>query len=177
MDLFDAIRTRRSVRAFRPDPVPAELLERVLEAARWAPSGLNNQPWRFHVVREPAVLEGLGGLTRYGHVLRSARAAVAVFLEGEASYHRDKDCQGVGACLQNLLLAAHGLGLGACWLGEIVNRREEVERLLGAPATCELMAVVALGFPARENQGRGERLPLEQLIVGTSEAPRAPEES
>lgn len=176
MDLFDAIRSRRSVRAFRPDPVPRELLEQVLEAARWGPSGLNNQPWRFHVVRDASVLEGLAGLTRYGHVLRSARAAIAVFLDGEASYHRDKDCQGVGACLQNLLLAAHGLGLGACWLGEILNRRQEVERLLGTPAACELMAVVALGFPARENQGRGERLPLEQLIVGESPPPPPPED-
>ena len=168
MELFDAIRTRRSVRSFRPDPVAPDLLEALVEAARWAPSGLNNQPWRFHIVQSPEVLEHLARRTRYGHVLRSARAAIAVFLDRDASYHREKDCQGVGACLQNLLLAAHGLRLGACWLGEILNRREEVENLLGAPATCELMAVVALGYPAGENQGQAERLPADQLIIGRS---------
>ncbi|MDW7710727.1 MAG: nitroreductase family protein [Deferrisomatales bacterium] len=168
MELLEAIRTRRSVRDFRPDPVSRELLEAVVDAAHWAPSGLNNQPWRFHLVQDPAVLEGLAACTRYGHVLRSARAAVAVFLEGSASYHRDKDCQGVGACLQNLLLAAHGLGLGSCWLGEILNRRHDVEKLLGAPVSCELMAVVALGYPARERQGTADRLPLDRLIVGRS---------
>lgn len=168
MELLEAIRTRRSVRGFRPDPVPTELLETLVEAAGWAPSGLNNQPWRFHLVQDAGVLEGLARCTRYGRVLRSARAAVAVFLDREASYHREKDCQGVGACLQNLLLAAHGLGLGACWLGEILNRRDEMERLLGAPDSCELMAVVALGYPAREDQGAAERLPLDRLIVGKS---------
>jgi len=168
MEVLEAIRSRRSVRAFLPEPVPPDLLEALVDAARWAPSGLNNQPWRFHIVQSQEVLEGLARCTRYGHVLRSARAAIAVFLDGEASYHRDKDCQGVGACLQNLLLAAHGLGLGACWLGEILNRREEVERLLGAPATCELMAVVALGTPARDDQGQAGRLPREDLVIGRS---------
>jgi nitroreductase len=168
MELFDAIRSRRSVRQFLPEAVPTELLEAVVEAARWAPSGLNNQPWRFHIVQSREILEGLGRCTRYGHVLRSARAAIAVFLDREASYHREKDCQGVGACLQNMLLAAHGLGLGACWLGEILNRRDEVEKLLGAPDSCELMAVVAFGYPAREHQGQAERLPGEQLIIGRS---------
>lgn len=168
MELFDAIRTRRSVRAFLPDPVPPDLLEALVEAARWAPSGLNNQPWRFHIVRTREVLEGLAQCTRYGHVLRSAQAAIAVFLDREASYHREKDCQGIGACLQNLLLTAHGMGLGSCWLGEILNRRDEVERLLGSPASCELMAVVAIGYPARDHQGQAERLPREQLILGRS---------
>jgi len=168
MELFDAIRSRRSVRAFLQDPVPPDLLAALVDAARWAPSGLNNQPWRFHIVQSQVVLEGLARCTRYSHVLRSAPAAIAVFLDQEASYHREKDCQGVGACLQNLLLAAHGLGLGACWLGEILNRRDEVERLLGAPPSCELMAVVAVGYPSRNQQGQAERLPPEQLIIGKS---------
>jgi len=143
-------------------------LEGLVDAARRAPSGLNNQPWRFHIIQGSQTLEGLAQCTRYGHVLRSARAAIAVFLDREASYHREKDCQGIGACLQNLLLAAHGLGLGACWLGEILNRRDAVEELLAAPESCELMAVVALGFPAGEHQGQAERLPPEQLIIGRS---------
>ncbi len=166
MELSEALRTRRSVRRFRPDPVPEQAVEALIDAARWAPSGLNNQPWRFHIVRSRPALEALAGFTRYGHILRSAPAAVAVFLDAEASYHREKDCQGVGAAIQNLLLAAHGSGLGACWLGEILNRRAEVEEYLGVPSGLELMAVVALGYPASEDQGQPERLPVEHLVVG-----------
>lgn len=166
MELLEALRTRRSVRRFRPDPVPEKAVEALLDAARRAPSGLNNQPWRFHIVRSRPALEALAGFTRYGHVLRSAQAAVAVLLDTEASYHREKDLQGIGAAIQNLLLAAHAGGLGACWLGEILNRRAEVEAYLGTPPGLELMAVVALGHPAAEDQGQPERRPLADLIVG-----------
>ncbi|GAB4270776.1 MAG: nitroreductase [Deferrisomatales bacterium] len=165
MDVLEAIRTRRSVRAFRPQGVSEEQVRRVLEAARWAPSGLNNQPWRFVIVRSEAVRESLARCTKYGRILRAAPVAIAVFLDPQASYDRVKDVQGVGAALQTLLLAAHGLGLGACWIGEILNRRREVEQLLGVPDGLELMAVVALGVPAEGPHGKPERLPLDALVV------------
>ncbi|GAB6061369.1 nitroreductase family protein [Deferrisoma palaeochoriense] len=165
MDTSEAIRTRRSVRRFRPDRVPADLIDRLLDAARWAPSGLNNQPWRFVVVEDAGVREQLAGCTKYGRILRAAPLAVAVFLNTETSYHREKDIQGVGAALQNLLLEAHNLGLGACWLGEILNQRERVEEILGVPAHLELMAVVAVGYPEGDRHGNPERLPVEDLVV------------
>jgi len=165
--VLDAIRVRRSVRRVLPDPVSPETVEEVLDAARWAPSGLNNQPWRFLIVRSPEKREALARCTRYGELLRSAPAAVAVFLSRSASYSRDKDLQGVGAALQNLLLAAHACGLGACWLGEILNRRKEAEAALGVPSDLELMAVVTLGWPADEGpHGDAERRPLADLVVG-----------
>ncbi len=166
MDVLDAIRSRRSVRSFRPDPVPAEALERVLDAARWAPSGLNNQPWRFVTVQDPALREALAALTKYGRILRAAPVAVAVLLETATSYHREKDLQAIGAAIQNLLLAAHATGLGACWLGEILNRRAEAEAALGVAVPLELAAVVALGVPAGDPVGQPGRLPLSSLIVG-----------
>ncbi len=165
MDVREAIRTRRSVRRFQDRPVPRELALELLEAARWAPSGLNNQPWRFVLVESPEVIERLAACTRYGHILRGAPLAVAVFLDTRSSYHREKDIQGVGAALQNLLLQAHASGLGACWLGEILNRRHDVERILEVPQGLELMAVVAVGYPAGGRQGNPERRPLEELVV------------
>lgn len=166
MDALEAIRTRRSVRVFRPDPIPPEALALVLEAARWAPSGLNNQPWRFVTVLAPPTREALAALTKYGRILRSAPAAVAVLLDTETSYHREKDLQALGAATQNLLLAAHATGLGACWLGEILNRRLEAEAALDIAPPLELAAVVALGYPATERPGNPGRLPLTALIVG-----------
>ena len=166
MDTSEAIRTRRSVRRFRPDPVPPEVVTALLDAARWAPSGLNNQPWRFVIVESPGMRERLAACTKYGRVLRSAPLAVAVFLNTESSYHREKDIQAIGAAIQNLLLEAHSRGLGACWLGEILRRRQEVEAALEVPPELELMAVVAVGHPEPGAHGSPNRLPLEDLIVG-----------
>lgn len=159
--------TRRSIRSFDKRPVARETLDQLLEAARWAPSGLNNQPWRFVTVQTADMRERLAQCTKYGRILRQAPAAVAVFLDTSSLYHREKDIQGIGAAVQNLLLAAHALGLGACWLGEILNRRAEVEAALQTPPELELMAVVAVGHPDPDARApHPDRLPLERLIAG-----------
>ncbi|MFP3928187.1 MAG: nitroreductase family protein [Desulfobacteraceae bacterium] len=162
--MIDLIRTRRSIRSFTPEAVEEALLDRVLEAGTWAPSGLNNQPWKFVVVRGSNVRDELGGQTKYGTIIRQAPVAVAVFLDHRDSYDRTKDVQAIGACIQNMLLAAHGLGLGAVWLGEILKNRREVERILGVPGECELMAVVALGHPAQTKR-RGSRKLLDEVVL------------
>lgn len=162
-----AIRQRRSIRRYTDGPLGDDELRAVLEAGRWAPSGLNNQPWRFLVLRAgDARAEALAGLTKYGHVVRRARALVCLFLARDVMYNEMKDHQAAGACLQNMLLAAHSLGLGAVWLGEIVNQGPAVATALGLdPAALELQAVVALGRP--DQKGSGERRPLEELLLET----------
>lgn len=164
MELLEGIYTRRSVREYTDEPVSREDLMEILKAGSWAPSGLNNQPWRFVVVRDRTKLLELAKLTRYRHIIEGAPAALAVFCDREAMYNEVKDHQGVGACLQNMLLAAHALGLGAVWLGEILNRGEEVRELLELPEGLDLMAVTAVGHPARRDQ-RSNRKGLADLLV------------
>ncbi len=164
MDTLQSIETRRSVRRYTAQKPSAGQVLRVLDAARRAPSGLNNQPWRFRIVDQAAELEGLAGFTRYGAIIRNAPAAIAVCFSTSTSYHREKDLMAIGACVQNLLLAAHALGLGACWLGEILNRRDEAAAFLELPADCELVALVTLGVPARK-LARGRRRPLDELLL------------
>jgi nitroreductase len=89
---------------------------------------------------------------------------IAVFLDSEASYDHTKDCQAVGACLQNLLLALHSFDLGAVWIGEILRNGARVIEVLKLPERLELMAVVAVGHPAHRDQG-SDRRPLEELIL------------
>ena len=162
--MLELITSRRSVRKFTGEPVPEEAIEKILEAGRWAPSGLNNQPWRFALVRDETLRKEISQLTRYGRIVRAADLLIPVFLDKDKSYHREKDCQGIGACLQNMLLEIHSLGLGAVWLGEIIKSDVEIRGLLGLGSHLELMAVLAVGRPA-ETPKPTSRKPLADLIV------------
>jgi nitroreductase len=162
--ILDIIRSRRSIRKYDSRPVSDNLLEDVLEAGRWAPSGLNNQPWRFAVVKDHSTKDKISGLTHYSRIVRESAVLIAVFLDTPSGYHRLKDAQSIGACLQNMLLEAHSLGLGAVWLGEILKNAEQVREILGLTNDLELMAVVALGYPA-ESPRPTKRKELRDLIV------------
>jgi nitroreductase len=164
LDIIEIIKSRRSVRKFNPEPVPGELIERVLEAGRWAPSGLNNQPWRFAVITDAGLRKEISTLTHYSKIVLGAKVLIAVFLDTEKSYHREKDIQATGACLQNMLLESHSLGLGAVWLGEIIKSSGQIRRLLGLGKGLELMAVVALGYPD-EKPKSVKRNALNELVV------------
>ena len=152
MDILETIYTRRSIRQYTGEPVSREQLLEIIKAGTWAPSGRNNQPWRFVIVRDAAARQQLGTHTKYHTVIEAASACIAVFIDKEAIYSEVKDHQSMGACLQNMLLAAHGLGLGAVWLGEILKNGEAVRKLLELPETLELMAVVAVGHPADQKR-------------------------
>jgi len=140
------------VREFEDRDVPDEIIEKIIEAGTWAPSGLNNQPWRFIVVKKGEKKGALAKLTHYGHIIESAPVCILVFLDAKASYDRTKDIMAIGACNQNILLGAHSLGLGGVWLGEILKKKSDVKELLQAPASYELMAVLALGYPTQKKR-------------------------
>ncbi|WP_243371742.1 nitroreductase [Geotalea sp. SG265] len=164
MELLEGIYSRRSVRSYT-DQVPAtEQVLEIVKAGSWAPSGLNNQPWRFVIVRDPEIRRQLAGFTRYRHIIDGAPVAIAVFCDRSVMYNDVKDHQAMGACLQNMLLAAHGLGLGAVWLGEILKSAEQVGRLLRVSSQMELMAVVTVGYPAETDQ-RSARKDVQELIL------------
>ncbi len=162
--VLEAIYSRRSIRDYTEEPVPRELVYEIIRAGTWAPSGLNNQPWRFVIVQEREKREALAQLTRYGEIIRRAPVVIAVFVDRKAMYHEVKDHQAMGACLQNMLLAAHALGLGAVWLGEILKNAEEVRKTLELPENLDLMAVVALGHPKHRRQ-TSSRKPLKEVIL------------
>ncbi|MDX1763316.1 MAG: nitroreductase family protein [bacterium] len=164
--VLQTIRNRRSIRKFTNKRVNDAHLRSILEAGRWAPSGLNNQPWRFVTIADASMRQAVSEQTKYQKVMKAAPLHIAVFLDAEQSYNRTKDVQGIGACLQNMLLTVHSLGLGAVWMGEILNRREEVEKILGVPKSYELMAVLAVGHPVRSSQD-SDRKSLSELVFKT----------
>jgi nitroreductase len=164
MDSLALIKARRSVRNFKPNLPSANFIRRVLDAGHWAPSGLNNQPWRFVVIKEKAQKNGLAAFTNCGDIILSAPMVIAVFMDTEASYNREKDLMAIGACIQNMLLEAHGQGLGTCWLGEILNLKNKVALYLNVKKTWELMALIAIGY-SREKKLSSSRKHLKSLLI------------
>jgi nitroreductase len=162
--VLDAIYQRRSIREFTESSVDQDLLREIIRAGTWAPSGLNNQPWRFVSVTEPAIISNLANQTRYAHIVKGSPALIALFLDRREMYNEVKDQQAAGACLQNMLLAAEALDLGAVWLGEILNRKEEVNQILGLDLNYDLMAVVALGYPTHRRQ-KSQRKNINEVII------------
>lgn len=162
--MLDAIGKRRSIRHFTEQPVSRDAIMQILKAGMMAPSGLNNQPWRFAIVQDKNFREKLAQLTRYSAIILNAQTLLPVFIDKDAIYHAVKDHQSIGACLQNMLLAAHSLGLGAVWLGEILKNAEKLRKLLALPENFELMAVLAIGWPEKIPTTYN-RKPLAELII------------
>jgi nitroreductase len=162
--MLEIIKSRRSIRCFKKQAVESAVLHTIIEAGTWAPSGLNNQPWKFVIIRSQAMREKLAGLTKYGRIICDAPDCIAVFLDISLSYDHTKDVQAIGACIQNMLLQTHALGLGAVWLGEIVKNSAAVRELLTVPGTMEFMALIALGYPAEKNVV-SERIKTEEVIL------------
>ena len=159
-----AIQDRRSIREFTEQAVAPELLRKIITAGIWAPSGLNNQPWRFVLIQDKDIADQLARLTHYAHIVEAAPALIAVYLDQEKMYDSVKDHQAAGACIQNMLLAAHELGLGAVWLGQILKNKQLVNEVLQLSDQYDLMAVVALGYPLHRNQ-QSRRLALADFIL------------
>lgn len=159
-----AIEQRRSIRNFTGQTVERAALHEIIQAGVWAPSGLNNQPWRFVIVTDAAIRTRLAEQTHYGHIVLGAPALIAVYLDRDAMYDDLKDAQSAGACIQNMLLAAEALGLGAVWLGQILKNPKKVGEILGLAGTLELMAIIAIGHPSRRDQ-QSQRKPLAEFIV------------
>ena len=146
MEVFEAIKGRRSIRKYTKDSVPEDLIVKILEAGRWAPSAGNSQPWSFIVLRDEDVRRKVAEATTYGKFLADAPLGIAVVIDPRASTHPVED----GAiATQNMLLAAHALGLGACWIGFYNSiYKGRVKEILGIPEDKRLLSIVSIGFPA-----------------------------
>jgi len=146
----DPVLSRRSIRKYTGEPVPDDVVERLLRAAMAAPSAGNQQPWQFVVIRDRATLTAITEVHPYSRML--PQAAVAVLVCGDPARCKwpqmwEQDC---AAATENLLVEAELLGLGAVWLGvhPIAERVEGIRVLLGIPDQVVPFAVVPLGHPA-----------------------------
>ena len=165
MYVLDCIGRRRSVRSFAKVQIARNKIDAILEAGTLAPSGKNGQPWRFVVQREKDLLRRIAEQTVYHAWVSEADCLILVFLDREKSYHEIKDAQAIGACMENMLLAAEELGIGACWNGEILRNAEEVRNMCTLAERYQLMALLVLGYAKEKPQERTPRLPLSEVIL------------
>ncbi len=173
MDLFEAIEQRHSVRAFKPDPVPREMIERLIAAAAAAPSAMNEQPWRFYVTTGET-------RTRVGEIMARGTTHLEEFIDVIGPEHHAKAVEwyselghapvvivctmprvddefwrlnkhlSIGAAIENILLAATALGLGACNITFSFYVRDELFEALGVPEDRTMVAIIAVGYAEDE---------------------------
>jgi nitroreductase len=143
MELYDTVRARRSVRTFEDRPVPREVLGRLLEAARQAPSANNLMPWRFVVVTDREIKAAIAASGSYGKFL--AKAPVAIAAVGDAAAAPKWYAVDTAIALEHIALAAVAEGLGSCWIGSFDEGK--VAELLAVPEGQRVVALLALGYP------------------------------
>jgi len=136
--------TRRSVRKYKPDPIPREVLEQIVDAGRLAPTARNIQPWEFVVVTEAARRKRLADLTEYGKFIADAPACIVVLCRDTKYFLEDGS-----AATTNILNAAAAHGLGSCWVaGDKKPYAADIVAACGAPPEMKLIALIALGYAA-----------------------------
>jgi len=163
METWQAIRTRRSTRKFKYRDVPADLINKVLIAGTRAPYG-RNQLWRFAVIKDRRLKSKIAEQTLYREILENAPVIILVFFDKNDLYDEIKDAQTMGACIQNMLLLIHSLGLAGVWIGEIRKNREEVRKLCNAPQNFELSAVIAIGYGDETGVDDEKRKSLDKIV-------------
>jgi nitroreductase len=154
MDVFTAIKNRRSVRSYSSQPIPAEILERMKQALRCAPSACNLQPWHFIFINDEKLKQKVAHVAHDQTWMADAPVIVAALGFPEEAYkqmagHRNSVEIDVAIAFDHLTLAAVGEGLGTCWIGAFDEGR--MKELLKVPNNAEIIALTPLGFPSSEN--------------------------
>jgi nitroreductase len=153
VEALEAILSRRSIRTYEQRPVEPADIETLLRAAMAAPSAGNQQSWRFVVVTDRGQLDRLAGATPYSGMLAHAPLAVVVCGDHTSErYPEDYWVEDCSAAMENLLLAAHAIGLGAVWLGyhPRQDRKDNAREILGLPDDIDTLGVASVGYPAEQ---------------------------
>jgi len=164
MNVFEAIRTRRSIRRYQNKPIEEEKLQQILEAGRLAPSSANRQEWRFVVARDAETRMRLMSAAKNQPFVGQAPVVVAccaqtdrhVMTCGELCYSID-----VAIAIDHMTLAAWELGLGTCWIGAFFA--DQVREILGIPEDVPVVELLTLGYPESVPPST-DRLPLEKIV-------------
>lgn len=162
-DILEIIKTRRSIRRYKKEIPDEELIKRCIEAACYAPSSKDSQPWSFVLVKDKEKIRELSKTQPYSGFLENAPFVIVALVDENKSNHWLEDCS---CAIMLLLLEAHSLGLGACWnavyLPETQKREDYVRRVLNIPKNYRVIANIGIGYP--------DEKPLTKRLKGFNEA-------
>ena len=161
MEPWEILKKRRSVREYADKEIAKDVLEKIIDAARFAPTARNVQPWEFVIITQIPTLKKLGAIAENGRFLAQAKACIAIFC-ADTKYYLEDGC----AATCNVLLAAASLGVGSCWVaGDKKDYCDQVAKLLNAPATYKLVSLISLGYPKSQDSFYSpEKKALKELI-------------
>ena len=160
MDVYECLRDRRTIRRFKPEPVPEVTLTRILNAARWAPSSRNQQPWHLVVIKNRETLAQIGQIAGTGSFVADAPLAIALLMESADQPQMDG-----GRALQQMEIMAWSEGLGTCFVTLREDEREKIAGLLDVPAELVLITILPFGYRSDDFEGRGvPRKPLSEMV-------------
>jgi nitroreductase len=143
MDVFTAIRSRCSVRAFSPRPIAKKDIESIIDSGRLAPTARKEEPWEFVAVTDKAMLSRIADMADHGKFIKECACAILTLCR-ETKYYLEDGC----AATENMLIAAAGLGIGSCWVaGDKKPYCEGISKLLGAGDGYKLVSIIAFGYP------------------------------
>ena len=165
MDIYEAVKQRKSVRSFQNKEIPAEILTRILDAARFAPSANNRQEWRFVVVREPETKAELARIAGEQHFIAQASVVLACcgVDEGKIMHCGQPACPiDVTIAIDHITLLATAEGLGTCWIGHFDE--PAVKALLGMPDNVRVIELLPIGYPTDPAVKQKRRLPLSEVV-------------
>ena len=160
MSFIDTVLTRRSIRRYEKQDIPKDVLDKILEAGRQAPSAGNKQPWHFIVLSDYDIKEKLSHGKWNTFVKDSAVTIVGCGYIGD-EYGRKWSTVDISIALQNMVIAAWGLGIGSCWIGDF--KEAEVKSLLNIPEDRKVIALVAFGYPAEKIESR-QKKPIDEIV-------------
>ena len=160
MDTYQCLKERRTVRSFKPDPVPETVVNKILQAARWAPSSRDQQPWHLVVIRDRDTLSSIGGIAGTGRFIAEAPMAIALIME-----NADQPKLDAGRALQQMEIMAWAEGMGTCFVTLTAEEEKRVRELLEIPSSLALVTVLPFGYRPDDFKGRGRpRRPLGEMV-------------
>jgi nitroreductase len=164
MELFDTILTRRSIRKYTSQKIKPDLVDKIIKAGMYAPSAVNKQPWHFIVFEDRKTMQEIMNVHQSSAMLAEAQTAILVCYDEHMQHDEGYGAVDCSNATQNMLLAAHALGLGACWVGIYprLKRMEALHSIFGLPQHVKAFAVIALGYPA-EKKNMAERFKPERV--------------
>ncbi len=159
-DILEIIKSRRSIRNYKNEKIKDEEILKIVEAGRWAPSASNNQPWRFIIVQNKELIKKIGDACKILTINSFVEKAPLIFIIYTEKKHRwvELDC---GICAENMMLEAHSIGIGSCFVGAFKENR--IKEIINLPEDLNVVGLITFGYKENEKEPT-LRLDLKDIV-------------